>query len=67
MGIKKPVIQPKNKEKIVKEEIKKKPSHLAENENRFKSKFKARVKSEILKSIQQDDDQNLKHRTLKIK
>ncbi|HGG4729945.1 TPA: relaxase/mobilization nuclease domain-containing protein [Salmonella enterica subsp. enterica serovar Hvittingfoss] len=67
LGIKKPVIQPKNKEKIVKEEIKKKPSHLAENENRFKSKFKARVKSEILKSIQQDDDQNLKHRTLKIK
>lgn len=67
LGIKKTVIQPKNKEKIVKEEIKKKPSHLAENENRFKSKFKARVKSEILKSIQQDDDQNLKHRTLKIK
>lgn len=67
LGIKKPVIQPKNKEKIVKEEIKKKPSHLAENENRFKSKYKARVKSEILKSIQQDDDQNLKHRTLKIK
>ncbi|BEO62816.1 hypothetical protein SMQE30_32390 [Serratia marcescens] len=67
LGIKKPVIQPKNKEKIVKEEIKKNPSHLAENENRFKSKFKARVKSEILKSIQQDDDQNLKHRTLKIK
>lgn len=67
LGIKKPVIQPKNKEKIVKEEIKKKPSHLAENENRFKSKLKTRVKSEILKSIQQDDDQNLKHRTVKIK
>ncbi len=67
LGIKKPVIQPKNKEKIVKEEIKKKPSYLAENENRFKSKLEARVKSEILKSIQKDDDQNLKHRTLKIK
>ncbi|EKG8057219.1 TPA: relaxase/mobilization nuclease domain-containing protein [Serratia marcescens] len=67
LGIKKPVIQPKNKEKIVKEEIKKKPSHLAENENRFKSKFKARVKIEMLKSTQQDDDQKLKHRTLKIK
>ncbi len=67
LGIKKPVIQPKNKEKIVKEEIKKKPSYLAENENRFKSKLEARVKSEKLKSIQKDDDQNLKHRTLKIK
>ncbi|MGF6236388.1 hypothetical protein ABIE02_002540 [Leclercia sp. 1548] len=67
LGIKKPVIQPKNKEKIVKEEKKKKPSYLAENENRFKSKLEARVKSEILKSIQKDDDQNLKHRTLKIK
>ncbi len=67
LGIKKPVIQPKNKEKIVKEEIKKKPSHLTENENRFKSEFKARVKIEMLKSTQQDDDQKLKHRTLKIK
>lgn len=65
--IKKTLIQPMNKEKIVKEELKKKPSHLAENENRFKSKFKARVKSEILKSTQQDDDKNLKNRTLKIK
>jgi len=44
LGIKKPVIQPKNKEKIVKEEIKKKPSYLAENENRFKSKLKLELK-----------------------
>ncbi|WNJ33834.1 hypothetical protein [Enterobacter hormaechei] len=34
LGIKKLVLQLKNKEKIVKEEIKKKPSYLAENENR---------------------------------
>lgn len=67
LGIKRSVIQLKNKEKIVKEEIKKKPSYLAENENRYKSKLKARVKIEMLKSIQQDDDQKLKDRTLKIK
>ena len=36
LGIKKPVIQPENKEKIVKEEIKKKPKYLTEYENRFK-------------------------------
>lgn len=67
LGIKRSFIQLKNTEKIVKEEIKKKPSYLAENENRYKSKLKARVKIEMLKSIQQDDDQKLKHRTLKIK
>lgn len=67
LGIKKTVIHPKNKEKIVKEELKKKPAYLAENENRFKSKLKAKVRSEILKSIQQDDEQNSKYRTLKIK
>ncbi|WP_275346723.1 relaxase/mobilization nuclease domain-containing protein, partial [Klebsiella pneumoniae] len=37
LGIKKPVIQPENKEKIVKEEIKKKPFYMVEHENRFKS------------------------------
>ncbi|MFV9063684.1 relaxase/mobilization nuclease domain-containing protein, partial [Enterobacter roggenkampii] len=40
LGIKKPIIQPKNKEKIVKEEIKKKPLGLSMDENRFKSKLK---------------------------
>lgn len=44
LGIKKPVIQPKNKEKIVKEEIKKKPLGLSMNENRFKSKLKETLK-----------------------
>jgi hypothetical protein len=39
LGIKKPVIQPENKEKIVKEEIKKKPFYMVEHENRFKSKL----------------------------
>ncbi|RXZ05460.1 relaxase/mobilization nuclease domain-containing protein, partial [Klebsiella pneumoniae] len=46
LGIKKPVIQPKNKEKIVKEEIKKKPLGLSMNENRFKSKLKETLKKE---------------------
>ncbi|EPG0548403.1 relaxase/mobilization nuclease domain-containing protein, partial [Klebsiella pneumoniae] len=39
LGIKKPVIQPKNKEKMIKEEIKKKPFYMIEHENRFKSKL----------------------------
>lgn len=57
LNIKKPVIQPKKKEKTIHEEIKKKPAYLAENEVRFKSKLKSRMKIEILKSSQQEDEQ----------
>lgn len=57
LGIKKPIIQPKNKEKTIHEEIKKKPAYLAENEIRFKSKLKSRMKIEISKSSQQEDEQ----------
>lgn len=46
LGIKKPVIQPTNKEKIVKEEIKKKPFYMVDNESRFKSKLKENIKKE---------------------
>jgi hypothetical protein len=69
LGIKKPVIQPKNKEKIVKEEIKKKPLGLSMNENRFKSKLKEALKKEKPKNettpLQQEDDQHLKPRGFK--
>ncbi|MFJ1169316.1 relaxase/mobilization nuclease domain-containing protein [Klebsiella pneumoniae] len=71
LGIKKPVIQPKNKEKvIIKEEIKKKPSGLSMNENRFKSKLKEAIKKEKPKNettqLQQEDDQHLKPRGFKL-
>ena len=71
LGIKKPVIQPENKEKIVKEEIKKKPLGLSMNENRFKSKLKEALKKEKPKNettptqLQQEDDQHLKPRGFK--
>ena len=68
LGIKKPVIQPENKEKIVKEEIKKKPSGWSMNENRFKSKLKEALKKEKPKNEttpQQEDDQHLKPRGFK--
>ena len=68
-GIKKPIIQPKNKEKIVKEEIKKKPLGLSMDENRFKSKLKEALKKEKPKNettpLQQEDDQHLKPRGFK--
>lgn len=64
LGIKKPVVQPKNKEKIVKEEIKKKPKYLTEYENRFKSKLKEKIKIEPLKQ-QSEYDQHLKLRGFK--
>lgn len=68
LGIKKPIIQPKNKEKIVKEEIKKKPLGLNMDENRFKSKLKEALKKEKPKNEttqQQEDDQHLKPRGFK--
>lgn len=71
LGIKKPIIQPKNKEKIVKEEIKKKPSGWSMNENRFKSKLNEALKKEKPKNettptqLQQEDDQHLKPRGFK--
>lgn len=71
LGIKKPIIQPKNKEKIVKEEIKKKPLGWSMNENRFKSKLKEALKKEKPKNettptqLQQEDDQHLKPRGFK--
>lgn len=69
LGIKKPVIQPENKEKIVKEEIKKKPLGLSMDENRFKSKLKEALKKEKPKNettpLQQEDDQHLKPRGFK--
>ncbi|WP_233958986.1 relaxase/mobilization nuclease domain-containing protein [Pectobacterium versatile] len=65
LGIKKRVIQPKNKEKVIKEEIKKKPSYMVDYENRFKSKLKSNLKKETLISSQQETDQEVKHRTFK--
>lgn len=69
LGIKKTVIQPKNKETLVKEEIKKKPLGLSMGENRFKSKLKEALKKENPKNettpLQQEDDQHLKPRGLK--
>ncbi|MEI9610382.1 relaxase/mobilization nuclease domain-containing protein [Raoultella ornithinolytica] len=71
LGIKKPVIQPKNKEKvIIKEEIKKKPSGLSMDENRFKSKLKEAIKKEKPKNettqLRQEYDQHLKPRGFKL-
>ncbi|HEE4913542.1 TPA: relaxase/mobilization nuclease domain-containing protein [Klebsiella pneumoniae] len=71
LGIKKPIIQPKNKEKVIKEEIKKKPLGLSMNENRFKSKLKEAIKKEKPKNettptqLQQEDVQHLKPRGFK--
>ncbi|EBM4431848.1 relaxase [Salmonella enterica] len=71
LGIKKPIILPNNKEKVIKEEIKKKPLGLSMNENRFKSKLKEAIKKEKPKNettptqLQQEDDQHLKPRGFK--
>lgn len=49
LGITKPVIHPRNKEKIVKEEIKEKPYYIVEHENRFKSRLSEYFKINIHK------------------
>ncbi|WP_404685467.1 relaxase/mobilization nuclease domain-containing protein [Raoultella terrigena] len=48
-NIKKPMIQAKNKEKPIEEDIKKKPSSMVDYENRFKSKLKESLKKEQMK------------------
>lgn len=68
LGIKKPIVQPKNKEKVISEEIKKKPLGLSMNEDRFKSKLKEAIKKEKPKNettLQQEDTQHLKPRGFK--
>lgn len=70
LDIKKPIIQAKNKEKVIKEEIKKKPSYMFDHENRFKSKLKENLKKEQTKKqmtpLQQEDDRHLKPRGFKL-
>lgn len=47
IGIKKAIIQPKNNEKVLKEEIKKKPAYIVGYENRFKSKLNKKIKNDL--------------------
>jgi hypothetical protein len=49
LNIRKPIAQTKNKEKLIKEDIQKKPSYMVAYENRFKSKLKESLKKEQLK------------------
>ncbi|WPD77439.1 relaxase/mobilization nuclease domain-containing protein [Dickeya fangzhongdai] len=44
LGIIKPLIQPRNKEKLIKESLKKKTDYLVEYENRFKKRLKENFK-----------------------
>ncbi|EPY3975280.1 relaxase/mobilization nuclease domain-containing protein [Enterobacter kobei] len=67
LNIRKPVIQPKNKEKVIKEEIKKKSLYMFDYENRFKSKLKSNLKKETLKLQQQEAEQSVKYPTFKPK
>ena len=54
LGIKKTVIQPRNKEKVIEEKIMKKPSYIGDYENRFKSKLKGNLKNGYLEQKNQD-------------
>ncbi|HFU2423004.1 TPA: relaxase, partial [Klebsiella variicola] len=65
LGISKPIIAPKNKEKIIHDDIKKKPANLAGNESRFKSNLKERMKIEILESSQQEGEQIIERQVFK--
>lgn len=70
LGINKTVIQPKNKEKLVKEEIKEKPSYMFGYENRFKSKLKENFKKAQTQKqtiTQQEDERNLNPRGFKLR
>lgn len=47
VGIKKAIVQPNNNEKVLKEEIKKKPAYIVGYENRFKSKLNKKIKNDL--------------------
>ncbi|EDV0086467.1 relaxase/mobilization nuclease domain-containing protein, partial [Salmonella enterica subsp. enterica serovar Havana] len=47
VGIKKAIVQPKNNEKVLKGEIKKKPAYIVGYENRFKSKLNKKIKNDL--------------------
>ncbi|EPY4376430.1 relaxase/mobilization nuclease domain-containing protein [Klebsiella pneumoniae] len=66
LNIKKSIIQPKNKEKIVKEEIKKKPLGLSMDEYRFKSKLKEALKKEKM-SLHFEEVNEIENRRFEIK
>ncbi|HAT2780865.1 relaxase/mobilization nuclease domain-containing protein [Samsonia erythrinae] len=65
LGISKPITAPKNKEKIIHDDIKKKPANLAGNESRFKSNLKERMKIERLESSQQEGEQIIERQVFK--
>ncbi|MGM5851156.1 relaxase/mobilization nuclease domain-containing protein [Klebsiella pneumoniae] len=54
LGIKKTVIQPRNKEKVIEEKIMKKTSYIVDYKNRFKSKLKGNLKDGYLEQKNQD-------------
>lgn len=66
LNIKKSIIQPKNKEKKVKEEIKKKPLGLSMDEYRFKSKLKEALKKEKM-TLHFEEVNEIENRRFEIK
>lgn len=65
LGISKPILAVKYKEKIIHDDIKKKTANLAGNESRFKSNLKKRMKIEKLESSQQEGEQIIEHQVFK--
>ncbi|PAV98006.1 relaxase [Hafnia paralvei] len=66
LNIKKSIIQPKNKEKIIKEEIKKKPLGLSMDEYRFKSNLKEALKKEKM-TLHFEEVNEIENRRFEIK
>lgn len=60
-----PAIQPKNIEKTICEEINKKSAYFDGDEIRFKSKLKSRMRIEMLKLSQQEDEQIIERQFFK--
>ncbi|MEB8196826.1 relaxase/mobilization nuclease domain-containing protein [Raoultella terrigena] len=70
LGIKKPIIQPRNKGKATEEETKKKPKYFVDYEIRFKSKLKEKLKKEQEKkelTSEQENNQQLKYVGIKLR
>ncbi len=61
LNIKKTIAQVKNKEKLIKEDINKKPAYIVNYENRFKSKLNKKIKNNLVEkqALQEKIEENL--------
>ncbi|HDS9366729.1 relaxase/mobilization nuclease domain-containing protein [Klebsiella pneumoniae] len=65
LGVKKPIIVPKSREKIIHDEIKKNSYNIAVGKDNFRKRLKSKLKKDTLKEIKLDMDECVKNSVYK--